>query len=342
MYQLSYYFLEIRLRVFYLLLSLILTLITSYYYQFEILYIIGRPFLDLDQKFILIDLTEAFYTILRICGIISFLIIIPFFGYHFWSFYIPSRYEFERKSIKNFSIVFFFMFFVELLILYFVIFPKICEFLLSFQVLSSQFSPHSLNGVDFSTSVLHNKNSTNSIMESKSLFFQKTNNYFQVDDGSFLESKQEIQCKKLKEWSDSFLLHKNEKPFLNNKTNPLLPNTNSFDFFSDTKKAPIVIELTARLESYVKLSIRFYFIMLTLFQIPFIVVMFYYYNIVDCYILCKWRKFFIFSSLLIAAFVSPPDLISQSILAVFLYFLYEFLVFIGIFFEKILKKKTFI
>lgn len=273
MYQLSYHFLEIRLRVLYLLLSLILTIMMSYYYQFEIIYIIGRPFLELDHKFILIDLTEAFYTILRVCGTISFLLIIPFFMYHFWSFYIPSRYNFERKSINKFTIVFFFMIFVELLILYFVIFPKICVFLLSFQIIPS-------------------------------------NTFLPIDD---LQNKQS-------HFPFPF-------PIGNVNTNGnIIENTNE-----TIKKTPVLMELTARLESYVNLSTGFYLVMLTLFQIPFLIIMFYYYNIIDCYILCKIRKFFLFFSVLISAFISPPDIISQCILALLLFFLYELLVFVGIF-----------
>jgi sec-independent protein translocase protein TatC len=277
MYQLSYHFLEIRLRVLYSLLSLILTLATSYYYQFEILYIIGRPFLELDQKFILIDLTEAFYTILRVCGTISFLLVIPFFLYHFWSFYIPSRYNFERKSINKFTLVFCFMIFLELLILYFVIFPKICVFLLSFQVVPSN---NSLND-------LHGSKLTNWILNKQSHF----PSFFPIQIENEIEN----------------------------------------DTLISIKKTPVLIELTARLESYVNLSTRFYLTVLMIFQIPLLIIMFYYYNIIDCFILCKIRKFFLFSSVLLSAFISPPDIISQSIIAVLLFFLYELLVFVGIF-----------
>ena len=279
MYQLSSHFLEIRLRILYLVLSLILTLLTSYYYQFEILYIIGRPFLNLDKKFILIDLTEAFYTILKISGIISFFLILPFFVYHFWSFYIPSRYNFERKSINKFSVCFFFMLFIELLVLYFFIFPKICEFLLNFDIISL-------------------KNSLSTTDEN-------------LSSGSFLQNKKEI---------NQFVLHD--------------IYTELEQGIYDTKKTPAFLELTARLQSYVKLSTRFYFIMLTIFQIPFLVVLLYYHNIIDCFILCKFRKFFLFSSLLISAFISPPDIISQSLVAIFLFFFYEILVIIGILYLK--------
>jgi Sec-independent protein secretion pathway component TatC len=299
MYQLSYHFLEIRLRFIYLFLSIILTIITSYYYQFEILYIIGRPFLELDHKFILIDLTEALYSILRICIIISILLILPFFLYHLWSFYIPSRYIFERKTINKFSIFFFFMIIIELIFLYFVVFPKICEFLLSFEIISSNIDFN--YNKDFSRNQIHIE------------YLQNKNS---VDGGINLNN---ISI-------DSTIGNKKQ----------IIDNFNqSLDFLENKKSTngniPVFLELTARLESYVNLSIRFYVIMLTLFQIPFLVVILYYRNIIDCYILCKIRKFFLFSSLLISAFISPPDILSQCIITILLFFFYEFLIFIGLF-----------
>ena len=293
MYQLSVHFFEMRSRAIYCGLSLVLTIITSYYYQFEILYIIGRPFLDLNHKFVLIDLTEAFYTILRISGILSFLIIIPFFIYHFWSFFIPSRYIFERKTINKFYILFFFLLFIELLILYFILFPKICEFLLSFDIISSNNPLTNVKQMDNPTDNLQNEK----------LFYVN-----QISQGLVVD------------------LHKKNHA-LEQSIYETLP--------SIQKKAPVFLELTARLEPYVTLSTRFYFIMLALFQIPFIVIIFYYYNIIDYYILCRTRKFFIFTSILISALISPPDIISQSSLAILLFFFYEFLIFIGIFYYKI-------
>lgn len=274
MYQLSYHFREIRLRFFYIVFSLILTLITSYYYQLEILYIIGRPFLNMDHKFILIDLTEAFSTLLRICGIFSFFIIIPFSLYHLWSFYIPSRYNFERKTLTLFSLLFFLFLLLEILLLYFLIFPLVCEFLLSFDIISSNTS--SLNNESISSFLNQGTERGNSLLTDRGL---------------------------------------------------------SLSIDKDKGELPVILELTARLESYVKLSTRFYSSMLLLFQIPFLVIVFYYYKIIDCYALCKMRKFFLFSSLLVSAFISPPDILSQSIIASLLFSFYEILIIIGFFYS---------
>ena len=98
---------EIKLRIIYSLFSLIITLLISYFFQLELLYLITRPFLELQQKFIFVDLTEALYTIIRICFYISIMLIIPYIFYQIWSFLIPSCYFSERTSINNFLLIFF-------------------------------------------------------------------------------------------------------------------------------------------------------------------------------------------------------------------------------------------
>ena len=125
---------EIKFRFIYSIFSLILTLLVSYIYQLELLYIITRPFLELQQKFIFVDLTEALYTIIRICIYTSIMLIIPYVFYQIWSFFIPSCYFSERISINKFLIIFFILLCLEIFIIYFFLFPKICEFLLSFQI----------------------------------------------------------------------------------------------------------------------------------------------------------------------------------------------------------------
>ena len=113
----------------------------------------------------------------------------------------------------------------------------------------------------------------------------------------------------------------------------------------DGGTAPVLLELTARLESYVKLTTHFYFTMLILFQLPFFILIFYYYNLIDCYSLCRSRKLFLFSSVLLSAFISPPDILSQLILAILFFFFYELLIFVGVFYfilQNRIKNTTFL
>ena len=137
MANIHHHFFEIKSRFIYLLISTLCTFLMFYNHQIEIVYIIGKPFIELQQTFIFLELTEAFYTLLKISGILTILVIIPFFIYHFWSFFIPSFYRFERNKINFFVILFLCLFFCEIFFTYFLLLPKICNFLLSFEMTSN-------------------------------------------------------------------------------------------------------------------------------------------------------------------------------------------------------------
>lgn len=234
---------EIKLRFIYSIFSLIITLLVSYIFQLELLYIITRPFLELQQKFIFVDLTEALYTIIRICIYTSIFLIIPYIIYQIWSFFIPSCYFSERISINKFLIIFFIVLCLEIFIIYFFLFPKICEFLLSFQI-------------------------------------------------------------------------------------------------STPETALVMVELSARIESYVKLIIRLLIFILFFFQIPFLFVILYYKKICTGYDLCLNRKFVFFLCILFSAFISPPDIFSQSLIIFFFFIIFEFLIYIGLIFQQKDKNKN--
>ena len=97
------YFYEMRLRSYYVLFSLFSTFFICYSFQLEILYIIGKPFLEFQHTFVFLELTEAFYTVLRISTSLTFLLICPFLFYHFWSFFVPSLLLQRNKNMTNFN-----------------------------------------------------------------------------------------------------------------------------------------------------------------------------------------------------------------------------------------------
>lgn len=136
MTSLQYHLVEIKWRVFYLIFSTICTFFVCYKFPVESVYIIGKPFLEYQQTFIFLELTEAFYTLLKISFIFTILITLPLSFYHIWSFLIPSSYKSERKKLNSFFQILLFLFTSEILISYFFLFPKICEFLLSFEMTS--------------------------------------------------------------------------------------------------------------------------------------------------------------------------------------------------------------
>lgn len=243
MTNIHYHLLEIKLRFFYFILSMICTFAISYNCQIEIVYIIGKPFIELQQTFIFLELTEALYTLLKISTILTLLVICPFLLYHIWSFFIPSFYRTERNKINSFCLFFICLLICEILFAYFFLLPKICHFLISFEMTS---------GGD--------------------------------NSGLHLE--------------------------------PM-----------------ISVEFTARMESYVKLIIKILSSILMLFQIPLCMCILYSKKILYVSSLYSNRKSLALLSLLMSAFLVPPDVVSQVVLAIFFYILFEILLFIGLFFE---------
>lgn len=145
MQYINYYFFEIRWRLSYIILAFILSISISYFHKYELFYLVSKPFLFLSNQFIFFEVTEGLYSMIRISSIVSLVSMIPYIIYQFWSFYIPSCYEFERKRINFLLYVFSFFFLFEFFIIYWFLFPKLCEFLLSFEMKSVHQSFSSLS-----------------------------------------------------------------------------------------------------------------------------------------------------------------------------------------------------
>lgn len=134
MQYISYYFFELRLRGIYTLFAGVSTLALSYIYKYELFYLISKPFLLFSTQFLFFELTEGLYTMIHIVSVVSFGIAFPYTIYQFWSFSIPSYYNFERKKFLYFLWIFIFLFLLEFLFVYWFLFPKLCEFFLSFEI----------------------------------------------------------------------------------------------------------------------------------------------------------------------------------------------------------------
>jgi sec-independent protein translocase protein TatC len=144
MNPLSSFVYESRVRLSYLLWSFVLTFFLSSIYQKEIVYCVGRPFLQFHHPFIFLDLSEALYTVVHLCVASTFLLWMPFLIYHVWCFFLPSFYLCETKWIHGCLLLFVLLFFVEISFIYHIMIPQICHFLLSFEM--SHIFEHSTSG----------------------------------------------------------------------------------------------------------------------------------------------------------------------------------------------------
>lgn len=134
MENISNHFQETRLRFIYIIYTFICTFFTCYWFQIEIIYLLTKPFLELHQTLIATDITEAFFSVFKVCFAFSFLFSLPIFGYHSWCFFSPSFYKSEAKKINIFIFLFIFLFLIEALYIYSSLFPKICEYFTSYQI----------------------------------------------------------------------------------------------------------------------------------------------------------------------------------------------------------------
>ena len=136
-----FYFAEIRYRFGYLITAFLLTFFTCYFYSLELIYLFARPFLHSKHHFLLFskgfiftNLTEAFYTTLKICFIWTFLFVIPVVFYQFWCFFTPSWHSFERVRVRGYIFCVILLNFLSLFVFYFLILPFFLDFLLNFKV----------------------------------------------------------------------------------------------------------------------------------------------------------------------------------------------------------------
>lgn len=240
--NINHHLFEIKSRLFYLIFSTFCTFVILYHFKIEIVFIIGKPFVELQQTFIFLELTEAFYTLLKVSTIMTFLLLVPFLIYHFWSYFIPSFYKIERRRVNFIFSLFVCLWISEILLTYLILLPKICNFLISFEMIS------------------------------------ESNNY--------------------------------------GTGNPI-----------------ISLEFTARLESYVKLIVKISSLFFFLFQIPLCICLLYSKRLLHASSLYNNRKILSLFSLLISAFLVPPDVVSQLVIAFLFYLLFEILIFLGLFFE---------
>lgn len=131
------YILEIKKRTAYIVFSFFSTFAFSYWKWHQLCYIFLLSFYnekELQKNFIFTDVTEAFSSVLWVCCIFCFLLVLPFFIYQLICFLIPSWYIHEkyRACFSIFLSLFAWYFYLYLMNYFFI--PQLCAFFLDFQI----------------------------------------------------------------------------------------------------------------------------------------------------------------------------------------------------------------
>ena len=102
----------------------------------------------------------------------------------------------------------------------------------------------------------------------------------------------------------------------------------SITFFTSLSINLPLIELNYTLENYLIYLIWILIISSFIFQLPFIIILLTKFGLIDRKSLKKYRRHIIVLFFIVAALFTPPDPVSQMLIVIPLYFLFEFSIFI--------------
>lgn len=142
MFTIQKYTKEIKYLFIYITISITLTTILTYYYNYELLYLISKPLIDSNSiknnnkfNFIFTDLFEAFQTYLFLSITSSFIINIPYILWNIWKFMIKGLYYTENKILIKITLWLAIYIITLNCIFYKILLPIILSFLLQFETI---------------------------------------------------------------------------------------------------------------------------------------------------------------------------------------------------------------
>lgn len=105
----------------------------------------------------------------------------------------------------------------------------------------------------------------------------------------------------------------------------VLPELYKFLLYFEVNTNFMSIQLEARIQSYIQLVCKIFFLSSIVFQMPLLFFIAFEYGLLTSDFLIKNRSQILFANLLLAAFISPPDLLTQIVVAIFLQLIFEIL-----------------
>lgn len=129
---------ELRKRLLYSALALLVMLGPCYYFSREIYDFLAQPLADAlahesGRHLIYTDLTEAFFTNLRVAFWAAFCLAFPIIASQIWMFVAPGLYKRERRAFLPYLIATPVLFIMGGALVYYVLFPVAWRFFLSFE-----------------------------------------------------------------------------------------------------------------------------------------------------------------------------------------------------------------
>jgi sec-independent protein translocase protein TatC len=136
MKKINQHFMEIKIRLYYLLLTFILTFSSSYFLALEIVGVLARPLQEADGgegfHFIFTEITQAFLTYIQVSLLVSFYALWFLFFYQLGCFLKPGFYFYELETYKWCVVLTYLLTLVGGCVGYLILLPAACQFFLSF------------------------------------------------------------------------------------------------------------------------------------------------------------------------------------------------------------------
>ena len=114
----------------------------------------------------------------------------------------------------------------------------------------------------------------------------------------------------------------------------VLPEIASILLIFEIKSQILTIQLEARIDSYVKWSSKIFLVVLLYGQLPLLSYIAYHLGLLSPGLLIKNRKLLFALSLLVAALLSPPDVIAQWVITIFIWSWIEVIIFLGVVYNR--------
>lgn len=129
---------ELRTRLLYAVVALVITFGVCFYFAQDIFDFLARPLADIllketGRRFIYTDLTEVFFTQVKVAFFGAACLSFPIFAAQLWMFVAPGLYKHEKSAFLPFLVATPILFVTGAAILYYLLMPLAWRFFLGFQ-----------------------------------------------------------------------------------------------------------------------------------------------------------------------------------------------------------------
>lgn len=133
---------ELRQRLLYSVIALLVAFLVCFFFAEQLFNFLAQPLADIltaregrgtAPRLIFTDLTEVFFTQIKVAFFFGAFISCPIFLTQFWLFVAPGLYKNEKKALAPFLMATPVLFFVGGALVYYLIFPMAWQFFLAFE-----------------------------------------------------------------------------------------------------------------------------------------------------------------------------------------------------------------